>query len=133
MTVHQVIYAIIEGYLEKVGGVAPQRPPSVELLNRVTVTRLRALLSMLRFEIDTLDMATVREKRLKDLDKAIQDLNRVAERSNSIERRIGIYQALGYLCLIIDRLVLTAQKDEITYATLDWRRDLSFWKPLSHK
>ena len=90
----------------------------------MTVTRLKALLSMLRFQIDTLDMATVREKRLKDLDKAVQDLNRIAERSKSIEQRMRIYQALGYLCLIIDRLVLNAQKDEVSQATLDMEKRL---------
>jgi len=83
------------------------------------------LLSMLRFEIDTLDMATVREKRLTDLDRAVQDLNRVAERSKSIKQRTRIYQALAYLCLTIDTLVLNAQKDEITQATLDLDKRLS--------
>jgi hypothetical protein len=45
LTVHQMIYAVTEGYLARVGGVAPQRPPSEELLNRVAMTKLKTLLS----------------------------------------------------------------------------------------
>jgi hypothetical protein len=66
---------------------APRRPVDEALLNRVTVTRLKALLSMQRFEIDTLDVATVKEKRIRDLDKEFQDLNRIVERSKSLDQR----------------------------------------------
>lgn len=128
LTVHQVIYAMIEGYLAKVGGVAPHPPMSEELLKRVTVTKLKALLSMLRFELGMSDIATVREKRLEDLDRAVQDINRMAERSKGIEQRIGIYQALGYLCLTIDKLVFNAQKDEVIQAILDLEKRLELLK-----
>lgn len=124
LTIHQVIYAMIEGYLAGVGGVAPRPPMDQAILTRVTVTRLKALLSMLRFELDTLDVATVREKRLEDLDKAFQDLNRIVERSKSLDQRVKIYQALGYLCQVIDSLVLNARKDEITQATLEMGKKL---------
>jgi len=83
-----VIYAIIEGYLAKVGGVAPRSPTSDATLNRVTVTKLKALIAQLRFEIDMSGITTVREKRLKDLDRAVQDLNRMAERLNGIDQRL---------------------------------------------
>ena len=123
LTVHQVIYAIIEGYLARVGGVAPQPPMSEELLNRVTVTRLKAILSQLRFELDMSDIATVKEKRLTDLDKAVQDLVRMAERSKSIEQRIRVSQALGYLCLTIDGF-LNGQKDAIDQAVTEMEKKL---------
>jgi hypothetical protein len=124
LTIHQVIYAMIEGYLAGVGGVAPRPLMDQAILTRVTVTRLKALLSMLRFELDTLDVATVREKRLEDLDKAFQDLNRIVERSRSLDQRVKIYQALGFLCQIIDKLVFNAQKNEITRAALDMEKRL---------
>jgi hypothetical protein len=82
---------MIEEYLARVGGVAPRRPMDEALFNRVTVTRLKALLSMLRFELDTLDLVTVGEKHIKDLDKAFQDLNRIVERSRSMDQRTRIY------------------------------------------
>lgn len=63
MTVQQVIYAMIEGYLAQVGGVAPRPPIDEATLNSVTITKLKAPLAQLRFEIDALDIATVREKR----------------------------------------------------------------------
>jgi hypothetical protein len=85
---------------------------------------VKALLAQLRFEIDTLDIATVRDKRLTDLDRAVQDINRMAERSKSIERRIRIYQALGYLCLIVDRFAVNSQKDEITEAAREMEKRL---------
>jgi hypothetical protein len=52
----------------------------------------------------------------------------MAERSKSIGQRIKTYQALGYLCLTIDKLVLNAQKDEITQATLDLEKRLELMK-----
>jgi hypothetical protein len=115
---------MIEGYLARVGGVAPQRPLSIELLNRATITKLKALMMQLRFEIETLDIATVRERRVIDLDKAVQDLNRMAERSKSIDHRLRVYQVLAFLCQIIDGLVLNAQRDEITHATRDMEKRL---------
>ena len=123
LTVNQAIYAIIEGYLEKVGGVAPRPPMDRALLNRVTITRLRALLSQLEFEIDTLDMVAVREKRLEELDKSVQQLNRMAERANDVNQRMRIYQVLGFLCQIIDGL-LNAQIDAITQAILEMKKRL---------
>lgn len=51
-----------------------------------------------------------------DLDKAVQDLNRMAERSKSIDHRLRAYQVLAFLCQIIDGLVLNAHRDEITQA-----------------
>jgi hypothetical protein len=88
------------------------------LLNRVTVTKLKVLAGQIRFEISRSDIATVREKRLQDLDRSVGDLNRMAERSKTFNQRVRIYQALGCLCQIIDGLVLDVKKDEITQATL---------------
>jgi hypothetical protein len=59
-----------------------------------------------------------------DLDKAVQDLNRMAERSKSIDHRLKVYQVLGFLCQIIDGLVLNAQRDDVTQATLSLERRL---------
>jgi hypothetical protein len=88
--VHHFTYAMIEEYLARVGGVAPRRPMDEALFKRVTVTRLKALLSMQRFELDTLDVATVK-KRTRDLDKAFQDLNRMIARLNGLDKRIRAY------------------------------------------
>jgi hypothetical protein len=59
LAVHQFIYAMVEAYLAR-RGVAPRHTMDRALLSRATVTRLKALLSMLEFEIDTLDVATVK-------------------------------------------------------------------------
>ena len=65
---------------------------------------------------------------LVTIDRAVQDINRMAERSKGIEQRIGIYQALGYLCLTIDKLVFNAQKDEVIQAILDMEKRLELLK-----
>jgi len=122
--VHHFTYAMIEEYLARVGGVAPRRPMDEALFNRVTVTKLKASLSMLRFELDTLDVATVRQKRLKDLDKAFRDLNHTVQASKSLNQHVRICQALGYLCHIIDGLVLNDRKDEIVRATVEMEKKL---------
>jgi hypothetical protein len=75
-------------------------------LNRAILTKLLLLAGQLHYEIATWDLAKVREKRLKDLDKAARDLNKMASNVQTLEERIKIFQVMGYLCQIIDGLLL---------------------------
>jgi len=117
LTAQQVVYALVEGYLAQVGGVVPPLPSQSEsTLTEAIITKLELLLGQLRFEIASLDLTTVRRKRLKDLDRAARQLNRMAEQAADIEQRLKIYQVMGYLCQIIDGLLSNAQKDDIQRA-----------------
>jgi len=115
LTVQQVIYAMVEGYLAaKVGPVISRAPLGAEALEKVIITKLRLLLGQLRFEIAAQDLTTIRRNRINDLDKAARQLNKMVEETKSLDKRLKIYQVMGYLCQIIDGLVTNAEKDELT-------------------
>ena len=117
LTPQQVVSALIEGYLAQVGGVGPPLPHQGDpTLNEAIITKLKLLLGQLRFEVASLDLTTLRRKRLKDLDKAARQLNRMAQQTEDIEQRLRIFQVMGYLCQIIDGLLSNAQKDDIQRA-----------------
>jgi serine/threonine protein phosphatase PrpC len=81
-------------------------------MRKAVMARLRGLLGQLRFEIATLDVAKIREKRVKDLSRAINDISKLSKTAEPDER-LRIYQLLGYLCMVLDGLLNNVTKGEL--------------------
>ena len=76
------------------------------------MAKLRGLLGQLRFEIATIDVAEIREKRVNDLSNAIDDLASLAK-SAKPEERLRYYQLLGFLCMVLDGVLNNVAKGEL--------------------
>jgi hypothetical protein len=107
------VKAIVEVHLKRVGAVShPTGELSEATLRKAIMARLKGLLGQLRFEIATLDVRKIREKRVKGLCRAIDDLSRVAK-SRDPEQRLRYYQLLGYLSMVLDGLLNNVTKGEL--------------------
>lgn len=76
------------------------------------MAKLRALVGQLRFEIATVDVVQIREKRVTDLTNAIEDLSTIAK-SAEPQQRLQFYQLLGYLCMVLDGILNNVAKGEM--------------------
>jgi len=85
---------------------------------------LYALFREMRFYIAKLDVPAIREFLVANLMAAIDDAHNRARKAKDVEDRLEYYRVIGYLCQIIDGLVLNDQKDEITRANRDMEKRL---------
>ena len=108
-----LVRAIIEAYLRGVGGVnTPPGGLSESTLRKALLAKLRGLLGQLRFEIATVDVAGIREKRVEDLSTAIVDIA-VLAKSAEPNDRVRFYQLLGFLIMVQDGLLNNVTKGEL--------------------
>ena len=107
------VRAIVEAYLRGVGGVnTPPGGLSESTMRKAVMAKLRGLLGQLRFEIATLDVPAIREKRVNELSQAIENISEMG-RSAEPEDRLRIYQLLGYLCMVLDGILNNVTKGEM--------------------
>jgi len=104
---------LIEAYLREVGGdITPLGGLSESTMRKVVIAKLRGLLGQLRFEIATLDVPAIREKRVNELSQAIENISEMGK-SAEPEVRLRIYQLLGYLCMVLDGILNNVAKGEM--------------------
>jgi len=107
------VRTIVEAYLRGVGGVShPPRGFSESTMRKAVMAKLKGLLGQLRFEIATIDVVQIREKRVNDLSNAIDDLYSAAQKLPS-EDRLRFYQLLGFLCMVLDGMLNNVTKGEM--------------------
>jgi hypothetical protein len=104
---------LIEAYLRGVGGgTTPPGGLSESTLRKAFLAKLRGLLGQLRFEIATVDVAGIREKRVEDLSTAIVDIAILAKSAEPNDR-VRFYQLLGFLIMVQDGLLNNVAKGEL--------------------
>jgi len=110
------IRVLVEAHLRRVGGVGGDITPpggvSESTLRKAFLAKLRGLLGQLRFEIATVDVAGIREKRVDDLSTAIVDIA-VLAKSAEPNDRLRFYQLLGFLIMVQDGLLNNVAKGEL--------------------
>lgn len=94
------------------------------------MAKLRGLLGQLRFEIATVDVAGIREKRVEDLSTAIVDIA-VLAKSAEPNDRLRFYQLLGFLIMVQDGLLNNVAKGELLkrLAAVEERLDVGMESP----
>jgi len=125
------VRAIVEAYLRGVGGVThPPRGFSEMVMRRAILAKLRALMGQLRFEIATVDVVQIRENRVTDLTRAIEDLSETAK-SKEPQQRLQFYQLLGFLCMVLDGILNNVTKGEMLkrLAAVEARLDVGMESP----
>ena len=113
MNLSDLVRVLVEHYLRGVGGV--RHPPggvSESTLRKAFLAKLRGLLGQLRFEIATVDVAGIREKRVEDLSTAIVDIAVLAKSADPNDR-LRFYQLLGFLIMVQDGLLNNVAKGEL--------------------
>jgi hypothetical protein len=107
------VRVLVEAHLRRVGGViSPPTPLREETLRKAIMAKLRGLLGQLRFEIATVDVVQIREKRVDDLSSAIDDIAVLAKSAEPGDR-LRFYQLLGYLCMVLDGVLNNVAKGEL--------------------
>jgi hypothetical protein len=113
MNLSDLVRVLVEHYLRGVGGV--RHPPggvSESTLRKAFLAKLTGLLGQLRFEIATVDVAGIREKRVEDLSTAIVDIAVLAKSADPNDR-LRFYQLLGFLIMVQDGLLNNVAKGEL--------------------
>ncbi|MCJ7456916.1 hypothetical protein MUP07_09270 [Candidatus Bathyarchaeota archaeon] len=99
-------------------------------MRKAFLAKLRGLLGQLRFEIATVDVAGIREKRVEDLSTAIVDIA-VLAKSAEPNDRLRFYQLLGFLIMVQDGLLNNVAKGELLkrLAAVEERLDVGMESP----
>jgi len=110
--------------------ISPPGGVSESTLRNAFLAKLRGLLGQLRFEIATVDVAGIREKRVEDLSTAIVDIA-VLAKSAEPNDRLRFYQLLGFLIMVQDGLLNNVAKGELLkrLAAVEERLDVGMESP----
>ena len=100
------------GGVSQAGVYTPSWGGGEATLRKAVIAQLKGLLGQLRFEIASVDVPRIREKRVDDLSQAIDDLS-ILSKAAAPEHRLRIYQLLGYLCMVLDGVLNNVTKGEL--------------------